>query len=185
MIPPRHSLPLLAACLLAACAGAPVEPSYYLLRTDGAAASRALEPAPYRLGPVSVAPYIDRAGLLLETAPGQVRPARNHLWAEPVQEGVRALLTAEISRALGKDILPLDPTAHGPVISVSIDQLHGTLAGAAKLVAYWSVVEGGETLRAERFAATLPLDRDGYGALAQAQKNLLIDLARSIAMQLK
>ncbi|NND68430.1 MAG: hypothetical protein HKN19_12655, partial [Halioglobus sp.] len=180
---PRHCLPVLAVCLLAACAGA-VEPSYYLLRPDVAATSRTLEPAPYRLGPVSVAPYIDRAGLLLETAPGQIRPARNHLWAEPVQEGVRALLAAQISRELGQDILPQDPTATGPIISIRIDQLHGTLTGEAKLVAYWSLIEGGATTRAEQFAGTLALASDGYRALAQAQKSLLNDLARSIANQL-
>lgn len=184
MTPLRHCLPALAFCLLAACAGAPVEPSYYLLRTDAEATSRTLEPAPYRLGPVSVAPYIDRAGLLLETGPGQIRPARNHLWAEPVQEGVRALLATEISRALGQDILPLDPTATGPIISIRIDQMHGTRSGEAKLVAYWSLIEDNTTIMAEQVAETLPLAQDGYGALADAQKNLLQGLATSIAARL-
>jgi len=181
---PRHCLPALFLCLLTACAGAPVEPSYYLLRPDTAATSRALEPAPFRLGPVSVAPYIDRAGLLLETGPGQIRPARNHLWAEPVQDGVRALLALEISRALGRDILPQDPHGTGPVISVRIDQMHGTRGGAATLVAYWSLIEAGNTIIAEQFAETLPLAQDGYGALASAQKTLLQRLAGGIAARL-
>ncbi len=178
---PHVRLLALSACLLAACAGTPVEPSYYLLRVDGATTSRALAPAPYRLGPVSVAPYINRAGLLLEIAPGQVRPARNHLWAEPVQEGVRALLTTEISRALGQDILPLTATSTGPVISVRIEQFHGTQSGEAKLEAFWGVSEGDSILAAQQFAATLPLSRDGYGALAEAQRALLQSLAQAIA----
>mgnify|MGYP001954521264 CR=1 FL=1 len=120
-----------------------------------------------------------------ETADGQIRPARNHLWAEPVQEGVRAFLAAEISAAYGRDILPLDPLAKGNIIRVRIDQLHGTLDGHAKLVAYWSLTEGDQTLVAEQFADTLPIGSDGYAALAEAQKSLLGDLARNIAAQLK
>lgn len=184
MIHLRHCLAVLLAAVLGACAGAPIEPSYYLLRADTEASSRALDPAPYQLGPVSVAPYIDRAGLLLETAPGQIRPARNHLWAEPVQEGVRALLSAEISRALGKDVLPLNPNAPGPVISVAIAQLHGTRSGSAKLVAYWALLDGDKTIVAEKFGASTPLEEDGYRALAAAQKSLLRDLAVSIAQRL-
>ena len=181
----RLSLPLLAAALLAACASAPIEQRYYLLRSDYQTTTRALDPSSYRLGPISVAPYIDRAGLLLETAEGQIRPARNHLWAEPVQEGVRAFLAAEISATYGRDILPLDPLAKGNIIRVRIDQLHGTLDGHAKLVAYWSLTEGDQTLVAEQFADTLPIGSDGYAALAEAQKSLLGDLARNIAAQLK
>ena len=184
MIRLRHCLPILLTALLSACAGAPIEPSYYLLRADTEASSRALDPAPYQLGPVSVAPYIDRSGLLLETAPGEIRPARNHLWAEPVQEGVRALLSAEISRALGKDVLFLNPDTRGPVISVVIAQLHGTRQGSAKLVAYWALLDGDKTLAAEKFGATEPLAEDGYRALAAAQKSLLRDLAISIAQRL-
>lgn len=181
----RRGLTVIALGLLAACAGTPAEQHYYLLRSDTPAVTRALEPASYRLGGVSVAQYIDRAGLLLETAPGQIRPARNHLWAEPVQEGIRALLAAEISHALGRDIPPLAPTDANPTIRVRIDQLHGTLAGEAKLVAVWSVAQGDTILVAEQFAESMPLPRDGYAALAGAQKALLTQLARRIAANLK
>lgn len=173
---------LALAALLAACSSQVTEPSYYLLRGDVAMDSRPLAPAmDIGLGTVALAPYIDQQGLLLETTSGQIRPARQHLWAEPVYEGVRIFLLQEISHASGRDLLPLPSGSDATLINVRIDQMHGTADGEAVLVAYWWTSRDGKAQTGYKFAETRALAEDGYPELARAQKALLTDLARDIA----
>ena len=178
-----------AACLilvlaLGACSGQSIEPRYYLLRPQAQATSAALQPSgKLALGDIHIAPYIDRPGLLLEMAHGEVRAARYHLWAEPIEDGVRAFLGQEISRLSGEELLPLAAAPGTPRITVRIDQLHGTRDGRALLVAYWWVDAGGAPKNAHRFAEYADLASDGYAALAAAEAELLGRLAASIAAQ--
>ncbi len=178
----RRLAPLLLALLLGACAGPVTEPQHYLLRGDIAMDSRPLQPATgYGLGAVSVAPYIDQQGLLLETTDGEIRPARHHLWAEPVVEGVRIFLLQQISHDSGVDLIPLAADSDAALINVRIDQMHGTADGEAVLVAYWWLSRDGEAVSGYKFAETRGLDASGYSALAQALRGLLADLAGEIA----
>lgn len=177
----KRSIALVLALTLGACATPPMEPNYYLLRSDATITSGALEPSrEFALGQISIAPYIDQPGLLLETAPGEVRAARYHLWAEPVRDGIETFLRQEISRRTGENLLPGNRDPGRTTINVRIDQMHGTLDGQARLVAYWWLSSGGVMTSAHRFAESLPLDTPGYAALASAEKALLARFAASI-----
>lgn len=183
----RPLFPLLALCLLllGGCGSQPIEPSYYLLRHDEPAATRALSPDPaFALGRITIAPYVAQRGLLLATGDGRIRPARHHLWAEPVEEGVQAFLIAEIARVRGRDLLPSTISRAAADLQVRIDQFHGTADGGALLVAYWWVLRDGEVAGAHRFAERRSLSRDGYAALVDAQRELLATLAGRIAASL-
>ena len=52
--------------------------------------------------------------------------------------------------------------------------------GKAKLVAYWWLRRDGEFLSAYQFAETLPLTSDGYGAMVQAEEELLTRLEQEL-----
>ncbi|MEE4661411.1 MAG: PqiC family protein [Halieaceae bacterium] len=173
-------------CGLAACSGTPIQNEYYLLRPEGPTETRPLTPSTaFAMGEVNVAPYIDQPGLVLETGNGQVRPARNHRWAEPLPRSLRMLLTTEVSRALAEDILPARFSDADTRFNVQIEQLHGTADGDALLVAYWWIVRDGETLASYQFVEREPLAGDGYSALALAQRRLLRTLAVDIAASLE
>jgi len=177
----RTALILLLA-LLGACSSQPVETNYYLLRSDGDMSTRALEPSQdFALGAVTIAPYIDQRGMLMETAEGDLRPARNNLWAEPLYEGVHLYLLSEISILSGIDLLPAAANSSSALINVRIDQLHGTNDGRARLVAYYWLQKQGELIAAYQFAEYKALSADGYAALAEAEKSLLSELAVKIA----
>ena len=170
------------AILLAGCSSQPMEPNYYLLRSDSDLSTRALQPATdYALGKVTIAPYIDQRGLLMETADGDLRAARLNLWAEPVYEGVRLYLLKEISAKSGADLLPAAADTSMGRINVRIDQLHGTNNGHARLVAYWWLEREGKVVAAYQFAEEEVLAADGYTALAAAQEELLSHLSQQIA----
>lgn len=171
--------------LFAGCASQSIEPNYYLLRPTAELYSRTLVPSEdFTLGEVKIASYVDQQGLLLETKAGEIRPARQHLWAEPMYESVRTFLALEISRIKGVDIFAAKFNKDAIIVDIRIDQLHGTHDGRAILAAYWWLREGNEMLASYQYAESRTLSRDGYGALADAQKALLSDLAEKISASL-
>ena len=181
----KFSILVVVSLLIVGCSSQPVEPNYYLLRPTGELQSRTLVPSSdFALGDVRIASYVDQQGLLLETTAGEIRPARQHLWAEPMYESVRTFLDLEISRAKGSDIFAAKFNKDAIIIDIRIDQLHGTHDGQAMLAAYWWLRKGNEIIASYQYAERKMLAADGYAALASAEKALLSDLAEKIAASL-
>ena len=173
---------LTALMLLSACSSQNVETNYYLLRPDDRPESRPLAPSKnFAMGNVLVSAYLDQQGLVLETNAGEIRPARHHLWAEPMHDGIAFFLREEISRVSGEDLFPSRLVKGATVIDVRIDQLHGTQDGKAKLVAYWWLERDQEVLASYQFSESRPMAQSGYAALAATQRGLLQTLAKKIA----
>jgi uncharacterized lipoprotein YmbA len=136
-----------------------------------------------------VATYLRQPGLVIETATHQMRAARYHLWAEPLDEGLLRFLRAQISNALGYDVsadaVHRKQWDYG--VEVRVDQLHGTLSGQALLSASWRVTrgDGADEVGKFRFTRSAPLAQDGYPALVEAEIGLLGQLAAAIADSLR
>lgn len=179
-------LTLVLAGALSGCAGQPPSAHYYLLRPDAPIETRQLDfEGGIYLQEIKVASYIDQPGLVLYQDDGKVHEARYHLWAEPLHLSLRQFLAAEIASQLGRDVsvekLPEEGTEP---VAIRIDQLHGSENGDVVLVAYWQVGSG-ERLASYQFASRTAQTRDGYGALVEAEKSLLVQLSRAIADTLK
>jgi uncharacterized lipoprotein YmbA len=161
----------------------------YLLRTDAPVQYAAEQSGDViGLGALVVAPYIDGLGLVLETRAGEVRAARDHRWAEPLRESLRTYMAREISQGAGQLVRANNS---GEIdwqrrIDLHIDELHGTAAGEARLVAYWTIFDTDQrrVISGNGFIETKALATDGYAALVQAEKNLLSQLAVAIAATL-
>ena len=71
-------------------------------------------------------------------------------------------------------------------IDLRIDELHGTVANGAKLVAYWHILDTKErkVISEHGFVQTQALKADGYAALVVAEKQLLRQLAKAVAASL-
>lgn len=178
--------------LLAACAGSAPEPTRYLLR-DGLEERSDRVEAPIRvaLGRVVVAPYLDHAGIVVETGPGQVRAAHHHQWAEPLEAALRSTLRDALSRSLGYEVSARPALGGAPPwdyrVDVSVDRLHGTMEGTAVLDADYRIVPhsaAGETAE-YRLSRSTSLPRAGYAGLVEAEAELVRELARAIAASLR
>ena len=177
---------LLLVVMLSGCASQAVDQNYYLLRSNQDLQTGKLSPSKeYSLGSVDIAAYLDQPGLVIETATGQIQAANQNLWAEPIYDGIRNLLATAIALANGQDLLPAKLNPDTTVVNIRIDQLHGSLDGNAKLVAYWWLVEDDKVIALNRFSESRSLTTDGYGALVEAEKSLLEALSSQIAMSLK
>lgn len=186
---------ILVILLVAGCAGTSTSTrenpalKQYLLRSAEPAQFSVMNPvAVTGIGAVTVASYIDGLGLVLETAEGEVREARDNQWAEPLRESLRTFLALEISTQAEQIIFS---QRYGEVnwqrrIDVRVDELHGTAEGEARLVAYWRIldVERRTVVSHNGFEETMALGRDGYGALVKAETVLLKRLGVAIAASL-
>jgi uncharacterized lipoprotein YmbA len=185
-----RTIALLPTLFVLACSSPGPTTTRYLLPTNVPMGTVRMEP-PVRVGldRVDVAPYLGEPGVVVETEARQVRPARYHQWAEPLSDGLRRFLQAEISNALGYDVSddPKQKTSWDRSIDVIIDRLHGNLSGEAQLVARWRIVpeDGVREAVTYRFAATEPLPREGYPGLVDAEITLVRNLAVAIAESLR
>jgi uncharacterized lipoprotein YmbA len=169
-----------------ACAGSPAPRTTYLMRADISEGVTLSDAPRAALGDVEVAAYLAETGLVLETGENEVRAARHHLWAEPLDQSLRVYLRAQISNALGAEIGG-DAIAGDPefTIDVGVEELHGTRGGDARLVASWRLSRPKGDAIEYRFARTRSLARDGYAALADAEVALVGELAAAIAASLR
>jgi hypothetical protein len=185
---------ILVALVLAGCGGTPAqEPEFYLLRSDAVnATSDTGDVADISLGDIWIASYINRSGIVVETANGTFLPARFNLWAEPLREGLRTFLADEISSSLGRRIRTARHNDTdwreytSAVIDLQIRELHGTSTGEATLAARWAIVDpqARSVVSEHDFSGRTALTADGYPALVAAEKQLLSQLADAIAQTL-
>ena len=176
---------LLLVVLLSGCASQTIPPTYYLLRSNQDLQSTELSTSKqYSLGTVEIAAYLNQPGLVMATGEGEMHPASQNLWAEPIYDGVRNFLATEIAQASGHELLPTKLSKNTTVVNIRIDQLHGTLDGQAQIVAYWWLVRNDEVASLNRFSESRALTSSGYSALVEAEKILLSELAAKIAATL-
>jgi uncharacterized lipoprotein YmbA len=179
-----------SALLLVCCAGSSPSRTQYLLRSEPTEKTGRVEaPIHVGLGRVAVAPYLDRAGLVVETETGQVRAARQHEWAEPLEVGLRSYLRAEISHALGYEVSarPGDRFPWDYRVDVYVDRLHATMGGTAVLEAGYRLTPrpgAGEAVE-YRFSRSAQLPREGYPGVVDAEADLARQLAQAIADSLR
>jgi uncharacterized lipoprotein YmbA len=177
--------------LLVSCSSAPPDPTYYLLRSEPFEGVQQIG-GDERVGlaRIVVAPYLTMSrGIVIETAPRQVRPARLHQWAEPLEQGIHWFLHGELSRALGDRVGAglIDARGWDYLVDIYVVRLHATLAGQAKLEAAYVIraAAPGVQSREHRFAKSLPLPEEGYRGAVAAEHALLRDLGAAIVQSLR
>ena len=182
-----------ALLVLAGCAGGAKnvsEPTFYLLRSV-ARAPEGLQKPPVDVGinRVTVADYLGQQGLVVATSSGQVRPARQHLWAESLDSSIRLFLQDAISVALGYPVSADSGRRRSwqYLVDIRIDQWHGYLDGEARILASWVLIDVARdrVLSRHSFEQNGALKADGYDALVEAQTDLLDALAGAVADSLK
>lgn len=172
--------------LLVACAGSTPARTQYLLRAGNPeGALQIASPSRVGIARVAIAPYLDQSGIVVETAAGEVRPARYHEWAEPLEDGLLLFLRTELSTALGLQV-GIDRAARSQweyAVDVFVEELHGTMSGRAVLVASFKIERrgGAPDTAAYRVVRSNALEKEGYAGLVAAERDLVRGLAGSIA----
>lgn len=181
----------LITALLAGCASAPAQrAAEYLLGPSlpmEQAATVGARPGA-ALARVTVAPYLQRHGIVLETAERRLETARNHRWAQPLDQSMRRLLQLAIAGTSGLTVAADPEDAVNPeyLIDVDVYRFHGTVDGQVQLVADWRLRSADDRTVAARhhFAERTATTDAGYGALVRAHAVLAEDLGAAIGRSL-
>jgi hypothetical protein len=141
------------------------------------------------IGVVDVAPYLQRGEIMLQVGPQELRPARYHQWAEPLQAGVRRYLRDQLSAdlAIAVDTNRQFRNNWQMRVDITVDKFHGDLDGQVLLDAHY-VIQGiadPTQLKRGRVRISGSQSGSGYAALVDAQEALLDRLARRIATDVK
>jgi hypothetical protein len=181
--------------VLSGCATTATMPVEYLLRPPLEERAGPVHTPPIAaLGRVSIAPYLDRKGIVLETAEQRIHVALNHRWAEPLSQSLRRMLQVGVSRASGTAVADVqygagNSGAGSPEVIVDVDvyRFHGSQQGRVILVADWQLRDprSGRVLGRHEFVQSTLTDADGYDALVRAHIALLEQLSGAIAATLR
>jgi uncharacterized lipoprotein YmbA len=177
--------------LLVGCSSPTPEPNLYLMRGEAFESSgRGEVPVRVGLGRLMVAPYLLASrGIVVEVAPGEVRAARQHQWAETLDAGLRWFLRGEISRGLGDEVGAglIDRSDWDYTVDIYIARFHGTMSGTAILEATYLIrpTADSSAVREYAFSKSQPQSDEGYAALVVAEQSLAAELGASIAESLQ
>lgn len=171
--------------LTAGCGATPTaETSYYLLRGSVASISADADAPRIGIAAVQVPTYLHDDGIVVELDDGRIRSARGHLWAEPLEHGLRHALINALEAELGQAVQlgPPQESWHEQVI-VHVEQMHGSVDGDFVFHAGWRVVDtdAGAT-RSGRVSVNERQLGEGYDALVEMHMQQVRAVAREIAM---
>ncbi len=191
------SLLIVGALLLTliACAKSPQARFYMLSNPDSEPPEVTASPGNRCLcvgiGPISIAPYIDRPQIATRSSANQITLAEFDRWSETLKDSVTRMLAQNISHAVCTKAVLVFPWRGGTEIDYRIElhlaRLDGVLGGNASIEASWTVYSGdGKKMvysRTSRFTeATKGKD---YHALVVAQSRALHNLSTEIADAVK
>ena len=176
--------------LLAGCTGRIPETRYYLLSEPQEAALPATAAevvrsstarAALRLLAVRLPDYLETRSLVVALEDNRIQPATYHQWAEPLVAGLERYLSAALETATAD----LDSPGPPALLTVTMNHLHGSEAGAVVLDAQWALEspEDRSVLQRGRIERVLQQHEPGYPALVATHRQLLDALAAAIVAQ--
>lgn len=184
----RIFLTVISAVFLFAGCSSPV-PTFYILSAEGK-----LPPGGgtgIGVGPVTLAEYVDRQNLVIQTTPNTLELAESHLWAGDLDDSVARVLATNIGRRLNTGNVRTYPWRKDSEIDyqVSMD-IREFIAGAdgfAQIEATWRVYKmpGSRQVVSKTFVGREPVESETYEAVVAAQSRLLGKLSEEIAIAIR
>lgn len=170
---------LLLLLLLSACSSQPAV-SYYQLPAVAPSVVHSKAPAVY-IEPLQVAGYLNGRGLVLQVSDVELVMARQHLWAEALEQQLQRQLRDLLAQGSNGFTAVLQPAAATPRLTVQLDRFHGQPDGYAVVGGYFAV-SNQPAMYAFNFR--IALTSDGYPALVNALAEGLQQLSVMIRTQL-
>ena len=178
---------LITALLLAACA-TPV-PTFYVLSPEGALPDGG--GMGIGVGPVTLAEYVDRQNIVIQSGPNKLELAESHLWAGDLDNSVSRVVATNLGRRVGTGNVRTYPWQRDSEIdyqvAMDIREFIAGSDGYAHIEASWRIysLPGSKLVRSKTFVAKEPIESEDYEAVVAAQSRLLGKLSADIASGIK
>jgi len=197
----RYSIAVATVVLATACSRLlppQRDPSRFFVLTamDPPAADRSptsdgVRPLALAVGPVRLAPYLDRNDLATRVSADEIRYSDGERWAEPLERNVTNVLALNLSRLLRTARVFAYPQPAGLLpayqIEVEIGRLDTTRYGEATLAAHWTIEDLGthDLLVSRDSYLTRAAAGRGTPATVTALSGVLAELSQEIASTLR
>ncbi|TEA27931.1 hypothetical protein O970_01505 [Candidatus Schmidhempelia bombi str. Bimp] len=174
---------LLSLLLLTGCSSSLPEKHYYQIKSAYSVAHVETSTADnfIWIAPITIADFLNKDGLVYQTNDVEYHVANDNLWLSPLSEQLQNLVVHDLSALLPTRVISSSPMAAAKTsVNLFIEGFHGTYQGEAVLKGYWVIANANGQLYSKKFAYTLPVNKDGYGAivetLSQAWQQEISDL---------
>lgn len=134
---------------------------------------------------IKLAKFLDQAGIILQTDTHQIKVAHYHRWAEPLKHNLHRFVLANLSDNSSHQFISKENSNAlntSEVLTISIDQFHGTTNGKALLSGHWDFKQSKHD-----FAYQASLVQSGYtelvNQLASLLNQLCVDISEKIDVQ--
>ncbi len=171
-------IPFIAALLLVGCSSSQQQPTtYFIAQTPTAGVTQTS--CQLSVDSVKLASYLDRSGLVYQTAPQKLVVAQQHLWAGDITEQIHIRVDSMFNQVCPKLDKPL-------LLSLNFTEFYGRYTGDAVIGGQWSLADtSGKPVTEARFHYEIPLPEEGYPALVDSLNMGLAMLVEDIDIQLK
>lgn len=179
----RFPVILLASAFLLGCAG--TSPTFYVLSPEGSLPSGG--GTGIGVGPVTLAEYVDRSNLVIQTGPNKLELAGGHLWAGDLDDSVARVIATNLGRRLNTGNVRTYPWQRDSEIDYQVAMdIREFLAGDdgfARIEASWRVysLPGSKLVGSKTFIGKEAIESEDYEAVVAAQSRLLGKLSADIA----
>jgi uncharacterized lipoprotein YmbA len=173
----------LAAAFLSGCAG--TKPTFYVLSAEGSLPSGG--GTGIGVGPVTLAEYVDRTNLVIQTGPNKIELVQSHLWAGDLDNSVARVIATNLGRRLNTGNVRTYPWQRDSEIdyqgAMDIREFLAGDDGFARIEATWRIysLPGSKLVRSKTFIAKESIASEDYEAVVAAQSRLLGKLSADIA----
>lgn len=171
---------------LVGCASSGSALQYYLLHSTTSSFANEYETPPHRLliNKIILPDYLKQRGLVYQTSSTSLHIATDHLWAEPLDEGITKSLKASL-RSQGVMLVTHNMNAKeaNDYLTLQIDDFIATWQGDIILSGQYTVKHIDESQSARNFEYILPLAVDGFPASIEVMREAIHALAENIASE--
>lgn len=152
---------------LVACSSPVSDIRYYQLLAQSPMTIDTSLQQPLSIAPIKVASYLNGSGLVLQQSAVEFSIARQHLWADALEQQLQRQLAEYLLLALPKQPLVALNTPKARTLYVEIDRFYASENGQA-VVSGRYMVSGIATDTTVPFSFQVALIEDGYPAMVQA-----------------
>lgn len=177
---------VLSSCVTVGGSGMSGSEQYYLL-TAKASIEQPRTQLSLGVGPVRIAPFLDRTGLVSHNTQGEVEFSVTHRWAEPLVDGVQRVLMQNLEALSGASVHSFPwsrVTAPDLALRLDVLDLNRRPDGMAILEVNWILEDrrNDSLIAARRDGFMVPVggNADEYATLINAYSELLVQLAQRV-----
>lgn len=181
---------LIAAATVAGCVGNPSDNQSFYLLTARAQQAAVTANTSVGIGPVRVAPFLQRPQLVTHGGGGDLDVADTQRWSEPLEQGIQRVLVQNLHALTGADTRNFpwtQATIPRYALRVDVIDLDRGADGNALLEVNWILedIARNKMLISRRERLNTPLAAgDNPTALATAYSELFVQLAQHMAQAL-